>query len=74
MTDLNTELDLALEDPEYSTLRLPFGQPGRLPKVGDRVVVGRDPFEIAEMDGRRVKAVRYLPGAAAVAKPEVAKH
>jgi hypothetical protein len=27
--------------------------------------VGRDVFEIAEMEGRRVKAVRYLAGAGA---------
>jgi CBS domain containing-hemolysin-like protein len=65
LTDLNAELDLALEDPEYSTLGgYLFGQLGRLPKIGDRVVVGRDYFEIAEMEGRRVKTVRYLPGAA----------
>jgi CBS domain containing-hemolysin-like protein len=68
LTDLNAELDLALEDPEYSTLGgYLFGQLGRLPKVGDRVTVAHDLFEIAELEGRRVKTVRYLPGAAVAA-------
>jgi CBS domain containing-hemolysin-like protein len=66
ITDLNTEHDLALEDSDYSTLGgYLFGQLGRLPRPGDRVTVGRDVFEIAEMEGRRVKTVRYLAGAGA---------
>jgi CBS domain containing-hemolysin-like protein len=65
LTDLNAEYDLALEDSDYSTLGgYLFGQLGRLPRPGDRVTVGRDVFEIAEMEGRRVKTVRYLAGAA----------
>ena len=64
LTDLNSEYDLSLEDSDYSTLGgYLFGQLGRLPRPGDRVTVGRDVFEIAEMDGRRVKTVRYLAGA-----------
>ncbi|MEO8029732.1 MAG: hemolysin family protein, partial [Gemmatimonadota bacterium] len=71
LTDLNTELDLTLEDPEYSTLGgYLFGQLGRLPRIGDRVTVGRDLFEITDMDNRRVKTVRYLPGAAAATTAE----
>ncbi len=66
LTDINADLDLALEPGEYSTLGgFLFGQLGRLPRVGDRVAIGTDLFEIAEMEGRRVKAVRFLPGAAA---------
>ena len=66
LTDLNAEYDLSLEDSDYSTLGgYLFGQLGRLPRPGDRVNVGRDVFEIAEMEGRRVKAVRYLAGAGA---------
>ncbi|HTO73842.1 MAG TPA: transporter associated domain-containing protein, partial [Gemmatimonadales bacterium] len=66
LTDVNADLDLSLEPGEYSTLGgFLFGQLGRLPRVGDRVAVGADLFEIAEMEGRRVKSVRFLPGAAA---------
>ena len=73
LTDLNTELELSLEDPEYSTLGgYLFGQLGRLPRVGDRVAVGADLFEITDMDNRRVKTVRYLPGAAPGVSAETA--
>ena len=41
---------------------LVFGQLGRLPRPGDRIVAGKDAFEIVEMEGRRVKSVRFLLG------------
>jgi putative hemolysin len=44
-----------------------FGQLGRLPAVGDKVTLGPHTFEIAEMDGRRVKSVKL--GAAPSASP-----
>lgn len=68
ISDFNTEHDLQLDDTDYTTLGgYLFGQLGRLPRPGDRVTVGRDAFEIVEMEGRRVKTVRYLVGAGVVA-------
>jgi CBS domain containing-hemolysin-like protein len=57
----NTQHDAELDDAQYTTLGgYLFGQLGRLPKPGDRVTAGPFSFEIAAMDGRRVKAVRLL--------------
>ncbi len=65
ISELNTEYDLALDDRDYTTLGgYIFGQLGRLPRPGDRVNVGGDTFEVVEMEGKRVKAVRFLQGAA----------
>ncbi|MGE0554140.1 MAG: hemolysin family protein [Gemmatimonadales bacterium] len=62
ISDFNTRHDAQLDDSDYTTLGgLLFGQLGRLPVVGDRVEVGGFGFEIAAMDGRRVKRVRLLP-------------
>jgi CBS domain containing-hemolysin-like protein len=59
ITDFNSEYDADLSDADYTTLGgYLFGQLGRLPKAGDRVVVGPFTFEILEMEGRRVKAIR----------------
>jgi CBS domain containing-hemolysin-like protein len=63
ITELNAEFDLALDDRDYTTIGgYIFGQLGRLPRVGDRVTVGPTTFEVAEMQGRRVKSVRLLAG------------
>jgi CBS domain containing-hemolysin-like protein len=63
ISDFNGEHELQLDDTDYTTLGgYLFGQIGRLPKPGDRITVGRDVFEIVEMDGRRVKSVRFLAG------------
>ncbi len=63
ISEFNAEHELQLDDSEYTTLGgYLFGQLGRLPKPGDRVQVGKDTFEIVEMEGRRVKTVRYLIG------------
>ncbi len=63
ISDFNAEHDLQLDDTDYTTLGgYLFGQLGRLPRAGDRIMVGKDAFEIAEMDGRRVKSVRYFVG------------
>jgi CBS domain containing-hemolysin-like protein len=68
ISDFNAEHDRQLDDTDYTTVGgYLFGQLGRLPRKGDRVTVGQDVFEIAEMDGRRVKSVRYLVGGAAPA-------
>jgi len=69
ISDFNADHDLQLDDTDYTTLGgYLFGQLGRLPRPGDRVTAGRDAFEIVEMDGRRVKTVRFLLGGAPVAK------
>jgi putative hemolysin len=63
ISEFNAEHELQLDDTEYTTLGgFVFGQIGRLPRPGDRVAIGADAFEIVEMDGRRVKTVRYLLG------------
>ncbi|HWA15333.1 MAG TPA: hemolysin family protein [Gemmatimonadales bacterium] len=68
ISEWNAEHELQLDDTDYTTVGgYLFGQLGRLPRVGDRVTVGTDIFEIIEMDGRRVKSVRYLLHAAAPA-------
>ena len=59
ITEFNSEYDAELSDADYTTLGgYLFGHLGRLPKVGDRVAVGPFTFEILEMEGRRVKAIR----------------
>jgi putative hemolysin len=66
----NSEYDEKLSDVDYTTIGgWIFGQLGRLPRVGDRMVVGSHIFEVAEMEGRRVKRVRLL--AAEAPKPAV---
>ena len=63
ISDFNADHELQLDDTDYTTLGgYLFGQLGRLPRPGDRVVAGKDAFEIVEMDGRRVKTVRHLVG------------
>jgi CBS domain containing-hemolysin-like protein len=69
ISDFNAKHDLNLDDTDYTTIGgYLFGQLGRLPKPGDRIPVGKDVFEIVEMDGRRVKAVRYLVGGGGTVK------
>jgi CBS domain containing-hemolysin-like protein len=61
ITDFNSDYDTSLDDTDYTTLGgYVFGLLGRLPRVGDRVTVGSHTFEVAEMDGRRVKALRVV--------------
>ncbi len=57
----NAEHDAAIDDGDYTTLGgYLFGQLGRLPQAGDRVATDGLKFEIVEMEGRRVKAVRLV--------------
>jgi CBS domain containing-hemolysin-like protein len=59
----NSEYDESLSDEDYTTLGgWIFGQLGRLPKVSDRVTAGKRVLEVAEMEGRRVKSVKVVPG------------
>ena len=59
--EFNDDFGGTLDDRDYTTVGgYLFGQLGRLPRVGDRVTVGDQVFEIAEMDGRRVRSVRLV--------------
>jgi CBS domain containing-hemolysin-like protein len=59
LSEFNTAWGTDLDDRDYTTLGgFLFGQLGRLPRPGDRVVVGTRVFEIVSMEGRRVKGVR----------------
>ena len=61
ITQFNTENDAELDDSDYTTIGgYVFGKLGRLPRPGDRVEVPPFTFEVAAMEGRRVKAVRLL--------------
>ena len=71
ISQYNSQYDESLSDADYTTIGgWIFGQLGRLPRVGDRVPAGGHLFEVAEMEGRRVKRVRLLP---ADKKPETAE-
>jgi CBS domain containing-hemolysin-like protein len=68
ISDFNAEHELQLDDTDYTTIGgFLFGQLGRLPKAGDRIPVGKDAFEIVDMEGRRVKTVRFVVGGGAAA-------
>jgi len=73
ISEFNAELGASLDDTDYTTIGgYIFGQLGRLPRPGDRVSVGPFTFEIAEMEGRRVKTIRLhgpKPEEAPVSKP-----
>jgi CBS domain containing-hemolysin-like protein len=57
----NADYEESLSDADYTTVGgWIFGQLGRLPRVGDRVAAGRHLFEVAEMEGRRVKSVKLV--------------
>src|SRR6266851_5487862 len=59
--DVNDGFSLELDEREYTTIGgFLFGAIGRLPKVGDQVAVKGAVFEIVEMEGRRVGAVRVV--------------
>ena len=75
ISDFNADHELQLDDTDYTTIGgYLFGQLGRLPRAGDRIVAGKDAFEILEMDGRRVKSVRFLlGGGGTAAKPAPAQ-
>jgi len=57
--EVNVAFGLELDEQDYTTIGgFLFGALGRLPKAGDQVAVKGAVFEIVEMDGRRVGAVR----------------
>ena len=66
ITQFNAENDAELDDSDYTTIGgYVFGKLERLPRPGDRVEVPPFTFEVAAMEGRRVKAVRLLARAEA---------
>ena len=66
ISDFNAEYHTAVQDAEYNTVGgYVFGELGRLPRTGDRVVTGEHILEVAEMEGRRIKSLRLLPAPAA---------
>ena len=57
----NAEYGEHLSEADYTTIGgWIFGQLGRLPRAGDRVTAGKRVLEVAEMEARRVKAVRVV--------------
>ena len=65
LRDVNDTFGLELDVGDYTTIGgYLFGALGRLPRVGDQVAVPGAVFEIVEMDGRRVGAVRLVAQAA----------
>jgi len=61
ISQFNTENHAELDDSDYTTIGgFVFGRLGRLPRPGDRVEAAPFTFEVAEMDGRRVKGVRLV--------------
>ncbi|TLY48122.1 MAG: hypothetical protein E6K55_14340 [Gemmatimonadetes bacterium] len=63
--EVNVAFGLELDEQDYTTIGgFLFGALGRLPKPGDQVAVKGALFEIVEMEGRRVGAVRVVRRAA----------
>ena len=63
ITEFNSEFHATIDDTDYTTIGgFLFGELGRLPRPGDRVPAGALVLEVAEMEGRRVKAVRVVEG------------
>jgi len=63
LAEVNAHCALSLESDDYATLGgYLFGRLGHLPRVGDVVAVAGGAFEITAMDGRRIGAVKFLPG------------
>jgi CBS domain containing-hemolysin-like protein len=62
ISEFNSAHDAVISDIDYTTVGgWIFGQLGRLPRVGDRVPAATHTFEVAEMEGRRVKAIKLVP-------------
>ena len=71
ISDFNSEYGGSLDDTDYTTIGgYIFGQLGRLPRPGDRVVEGPFTFEVIDMDGRRVKTIRLHLAPEESPKPE----
>ncbi|HEU4799667.1 MAG TPA: hemolysin family protein [Gemmatimonadales bacterium] len=61
VADFNERFEATLDETDYNTLGgFVFGELGRLPRRGDKVVVQGRTLEVVEMDGRRVKSLRLV--------------
>lgn len=70
VADFNERFDATLDETDYNTLGgFVFGELGRLPRRGDRVVVQGRTLEVVEMDGRRVKSLRVVADTGATPAP-----
>ncbi len=59
VTDVNERFGLDLDDQSYDTVGgLVFGSLGRLPEVGDSVLLGDHRLTVGDMDGKRIASVR----------------
>jgi CBS domain containing-hemolysin-like protein len=59
VSDVNERFDLELDERAYDTIGgLVFGNLGRLPEVGDSVVLDGHRLTVGTMDGKRVASVR----------------
>ncbi|MDO8562471.1 MAG: hemolysin family protein [Candidatus Limnocylindria bacterium] len=75
LDEVRERIGLTLADEEYDTAGgLVFGHLGRVPSVGDRVVVDGWRFDVVAIDGHRVAQVRAerCPSVAAAAEPGAA--
>ena len=62
IADLNRQFQFDIGDEYYQTIGgMVFGQIGRLPVVGDRIVVGGITMEVLGMDGRRIDKLKIFP-------------
>jgi putative hemolysin len=62
LDDVNDRLGTRISHPEYDTIGgYVFGSIGRMPRLGDGVDENGFRLSVAELDGRRVKVVRYTP-------------
>ncbi len=65
LDDVNERYELELNSESYQTIGgLVFSVIGRLPKVGDVIVVEGTRLEVDSMDGRRIGKVKLTPGSA----------
>ncbi|GAC1682670.1 MAG: hemolysin family protein [Gemmatimonadaceae bacterium] len=71
IADVNDRFALALPTDDFTTIGgLVFGALGRLPLVGDRVVVGGATMTVREMHGRRVGSLAVDPTPSGSPEPE----
>lgn len=62
LDDVSERVGISLASPEYDTIGgYVFGSIGRMPRIGDGVDADGCRLTVAELDGRRVAWVRYIP-------------
>jgi CBS domain containing-hemolysin-like protein len=64
ISDVNERLGLGLPEGEYSTLAgFVLSALGRIPLVGEDVVLRAGVFRVVRMDGRRIARISFRPAA-----------